>query len=526
MPERRRLCDGAVAMARRLHDEQTLLTALYNTTSAFPEELTPRERFALYAETVDLAERTGTMGKIASILPWHVVSWLELGEPAGARAAAERAERLLAPYTRPHFRWRPPLMRAVVAAVAGRFAEAERLSRESLAISREHELRDGIIMHAFYASNLPYITGEESGLGELFPAIESLLRALPRADVFRAMWEAPLGRVESVREAVDRLKTMPIEDVFGAYQLGWPCVRIGLVEHAEYFYQLLRKVPPHNIFGFAPGGFSCLGPLDLLRGQLASMTHRRDEAARCFERAAAFARELESPPFVAHAELGWAELLAAEDPDAAAAHARLALDAARSVGMATIGARARDLIGPAPRPAAPVPQQVSLRRDGDVWTLEVNGRKVTLLHSKGMSYLEMLIRSPHRPVHALELSGIGEASDAGPQLDETARRAYRARAEALRAELEEATAWNDAGRVELAQRELDLLGAELARAFGLGGRERRAGSAAERARINVQRRLRAVQRRIAEQDEALVRHFELSLKTGLFCMYAPTWPAG
>src|SRR5262245_31987199 len=53
-------------------------------------------------------------------------------------------------------------------------------------------------------------------------------------------------------------------------------------------------------------------------------------------------------------------------------------------------------------------QQVSLRHEGDVWTLEANGRKVTLLHSKGMSYLEMLMRSPHRPVHTLELSGIGE----------------------------------------------------------------------------------------------------------------------
>jgi hypothetical protein len=228
---------------------------------------------------------------------------------------------------------------------------------------------------------------------------------------------------------------------------------------------------------------------------------------------------------VAHAELGWAELLLAADPLAAATHARLALEAARSVGMATIAARAQKLIGPAPRPAPPIPQQVSLCRDGDVWTLDANGRKVTLLHSKGMSYLEMLMRSPHCSVHALELSGVGDESDAGPQLDATARRAYRTRAAELRAELEEAAAWGDIGRRERAQRELDMLGAELARALGLGGRERRAGSAAERARINVQRRLREVQKRIAEQDVALGRHFELSLKTGLFCMYAPTWPA-
>ena len=71
-----------------------------------------------------------------------------------------------------------------------------------------------------------------------------------------------------------------------------------------------------------------------------------------------------------------------------------------------------------------------------------------------------------------------------------------------------------------------MRGAELAHALGLGGRERRAGSAAERARINVQRRLREVQKRITEQDEFLGRHFELSIKTGTCCMYAPTWPTG
>jgi hypothetical protein len=442
----------------------------------------------------------------------------------GARAAAERAERLLAPYTRPHYRWRPPLVRAVLAAIAGRFAEAERLSRESLAISREHGLFDGVAMHVLYAASLSYTTGEECSLGELLPTIEPLLRRLTLGDVYRANWEAPLGRIESVRESLERLKTMRFEDVPHAYELGWACVRASLAEHAEYFYQLLRQRPPHNLLSFVPGGFGCFGPLDLLRGQLAALTHRRDEAAGCFARAAAFARALESPLFVAHAELGWAALLVAEDPHAAAAHARLAVEAARGVGMEAIAARAEKLTGAAPRPAAPIPQQVSLRREGDVWTFEANGRTVTLLHSKGMSYLEALVRSPHRSVHVLELSGVGEQGDAGPQLDETSRRAYRARAEELRAELEEPTAWSDTGRRERAQRELDMLGAELARALGLGGRERRAGSAAERARVNVQRRLREVERRVAEQDASLGRHLELSIKTGLLCMYAPTWP--
>ena len=75
----------------------------------------------------------------------------------------------------------------------------------------------------------------------------------------------------------------------------------------------------------------------------------------------------------------------------------------------------------------------------------------------------------------------------------TARRAtaYRHRIEALRAEIDDALA---AGRLEAAealQAELDLLVLQLAQAFGLGGASRAAGSAAERARLNVTRALRA-----------------------------------
>jgi hypothetical protein len=56
---------------------------------------------------------------------------------------------------------------------------------------------------------------------------------------------------------------------------------------------------------------------------------------------------------------------------------------------------------------------------------------------------------------------------------------------------------------------------------GLGGRDRKAGAAAERARINVQRRIRDVIARVAEIDEALGRHLRRHLKTGVFCCWRP-----
>ena len=117
--------------------------------------------------------------------------------------------------------------------------------------------------------------------------------------------------------------------------------------------------------------------------------------------------------------------------------------------------------------------------------------------------------------------GAIDTGDAGEQLDARARGEYRARIESLREELAEAEANSDLGRAEHCRQELELLGRELARAVGLGGRDRKSAAAAERARVNVQRRLRDAIRRIGEQDAELEKHLNWAVKTGTFCSYDP-----
>jgi eukaryotic-like serine/threonine-protein kinase len=95
------------------------------------------------------------------------------------------------------------------------------------------------------------------------------------------------------------------------------------------------------------------------------------------------------------------------------------------------------------------------------------------------------------------LSGVAELNvhpdlgDAGELLDAMAKAAYRARLEELRADLEEAERFSDPGRAARSRQEIDFLEDELARAVGLGGRDRRAAAHAERARLNVTRAIRA-----------------------------------
>jgi hypothetical protein len=81
--------------------------------------------------------------------------------------------------------------------------------------------------------------------------------------------------------------------------------------------------------------------------------------------------------------------------------------------------------------------------------------------------------------------------------------------------------------VELAaslKEQRDLILDELRAASGLGGRERRTSSSAERARVNVTKHVGKALARIEKQHEALGRHLRNAIRTGAFCIYSPETP--
>jgi hypothetical protein len=182
------------------------------------------------------------------------------------------------------------------------------------------------------------------------------------------------------------------------------------------------------------------------------------------------------------------------------------------------------------------------RRDGQYWTVVFDGAVARLKHTKGLGHLARLLAQPGREFHTLDLeaadgqpappgarAGRGERElevrrdlgDAGVLLDATAKAAYQARLEELQAELEEAEDHNDPTRAAMARQELDVLVGELARAVGLGGRDRRAASHAERARLNATRAIRAAMAKLAEVNPALGRHLAATVRTGRYCCYTP-----
>lgn len=179
-------------------------------------------------------------------------------------------------------------------------------------------------------------------------------------------------------------------------------------------------------------------------------------------------------------------------------------------------------------PEVRTPSTNVVRHEGDYWTVGYGDRVFRLRDTRGVMYLAELLRHPGREFHALDLVVAGKGSppprgsvDAGPVLDAEAKAAYRRRLEDLSAAREEAAAWGDAEREARAREEMDAIASELARAVGLGGRDRRAASAAERARVNVTLALRSTLAKIAKHDPGLGDHLDHAIRTGTFCSYSP-----
>ena len=91
----------------------------------------------------------------------------------------------------------------------------------------------------------------------------------------------------------------------------------------------------------------------------------------------------------------------------------------------------------------------------------------------------------------------------------------------LREDAERAEAAGDDAAAERAREELDELTEALAAAFGLGGRPRRSGDPAERARSTVTWRIRSAVTKVEAAHPALGAHLRNSVSTGTFCVYRP-----
>ena len=197
-------------------------------------------------------------------------------------------------------------------------------------------------------------------------------------------------------------------------------------------------------------------------------------------------------------------------------------------------------------------QKGIFRKEGEYWTVGYGGNAFRLKDTKGLGYIVHLLRYPTVEFHVLDLFGgiasqrddddsnhsvqglprgaedldqagiqIAGLGDAGEMLDDQAKVAYRRRLSELREEFDEAKEVGNVERAEHAEQEIDALTKELSRSVGLGGRNRRAASASERARQTITKTIKSVVERIAQSDNQLADILSRCIKTGTFCSYQP-----
>jgi tetratricopeptide (TPR) repeat protein len=521
-PKRARsLAAEAVTLADAEGDPAVRAYALsaWHVAHAVPD--TVEERLEAATRVIDLARAAGDLERELDGHTMRAVDLLEMGRPAAAAEELDAAEPIAVRLRQPALTWRVLLMRGALTMLAGRFDEAERVVAEAYDIGRRSRGRAAYRYRVLQQVELRHLRG---GVAEL----ESESRAL--ANEAPAVWGwilihllAVTGRLEEARAGFE-LKAAadfggPVEDMAALGILARTadvCCALGDAERAAILYQ---RLVPHADRWIVGAGSVFLGTVRLRLGTLAATMGRLEDAAEHLEAAARAHRDSGSGPITALAEAELADVLRrlghAARADELTGHA---LRTARALGMRPLMERIEAGASSAARAPG---TEAALEREGEYWVARFAGREVRLRDRKGIGYLAQLVEHPHRELSALELSGAGPEGDAGELLDAEAKRSYRRRLEELREEMEEAERWNDLERVERASAELEFVSSELSRAVGLGGRDRRAASAAERARVSVTRAIRSAIASVEAEHAELGAHLAAAVRTGTHCRYAP-----
>ncbi len=476
------LTRAALTIARESGDKHALLYACNMAVSA-AFLMGFDERTALLFETVALARELDQRLVLARLSGVLITLLVEQGRRAEANVELRAFEELINELPSVH-RWRLLAVESVLAVLDGRREDAIRLSDESKASAP-----DGSPAGAVWGMQRIAIAQAFGDPATIAPHAAELLRiGSSRRGTQLQAWI--LAAIEKPTEARATLVASP------GFELGFPpglfagaaCALSKHVEVAERVYLALRGQAADNRMFWGATGSSVFGPTERVLGDLALLLGRREEAAAHYDQAVEQCRKMGAKPLL-----------------------ELSLAGLRACGRSSTPAR----------PPA-TEQHLSVRREGELWLIESDLASVHVKHSKGVVYLEQLVLQVGREIHVLVLVGADDGpSDAGEILDAQAKGEYQRRLELVDAQLEQARSLGDDRGVARARTELDALAEQLASAVGLGGRDRRARSNVERARINVQRRLKDTIESVVAADATLGRYLQATIKTGTFCSFLP-----
>jgi tetratricopeptide (TPR) repeat protein len=514
-----------------------------------------------------------------------VTDLLEAGDLIGVDMAIAAHTRLAAELRQRFHMWYSAIFRTMRALLSGELDDGEKLAQEALTIGQQARLPIAMMMFGLQMFLLRREQGRLEEMEPALKQFAEQSPAFIIARYMLAYCYAELGREAEARQVFTPLAARRFTDLsqdsnwlIGLNYATEVSHYTDNISSAAILYDLLRPYAERTlVVGRAT---VCYGSVSRILGLLATTMKRWEEAEAHFTTALQRHEYMVAKPLLARTQYDYGRMLLSRgqpsDHEKAATLLDQALAMAHELGMTGLVEKVQSSKRKAQRQPSlesrvqslnsenqslrhfnaqtldpgrqilntnsPTQPPSAFRCEGDYWTITYDGMVLRLKDTAGLRYLAQLLRHPEQEFHVLDLvrNAVGSGAeisssakaaaaelespalgDAGEILDPQARTAYKQRVKELRAELVEAEEFHDLDRVERLREELEFLMQQLAKAVGLGGRDRKAASAAERARVNVTRAIKAAIKKSGEQCPALELYLATTIKTGLFCSYTP-----
>ena len=334
----------AIAMARRVDDDEALAFALACTHTAIFDAAHLDERLEVSTELIAVGERAGNP-ELALVGHVHrACDLLELERVDEARREADAASAIVEQLGQPMQRYFVIWLQSTLALLEGRFADAERLSNDALDIGAAANHPDAFVVWGTQATVLAWQRGDTSHL--LAPARE-LLDQFPDLTAWPAavsLVEVMAGEAHAARE---RLRAYAADLDALEFNSIWTAAMLALTEVARITDArdaaplLYERLAPHaGTLCVVSLNLSEMGPLSRSAGVLATLAGDFAGAEAHFEDAMAVSRRIGAPPHVARTSVDYARMLLERRADGDVERARELLDraapTARDLGMAAV----------------------------------------------------------------------------------------------------------------------------------------------------------------------------------------------
>ncbi len=307
------LAETAIAVARRVGDDVTLLDTLVRTHESIVAPATLNQRLAWSGRPASWPNASNDPLLRGMAYTWRHLAAVDGRRPrCGPAGAWGRGHGSGRPHRPAHLPLGGGMQASMGRAIAGDLAAAEETAVAALQMGMEAGQADAVGAFGMQLLTLRWMQGR---LGEMVPLLEQTLEDMAGVAAVRAglaMGLAESGRLDEARLLLDQEAAKDFERGIGSGWLTghamWALVACA-TDHVEAGQVLFDRLAPWRE-QFISSHLTVYGPVAHPLGALARLLGHDDEADACFAEAQVINTRMHAPFFLAFTGAAWAELLA------------------------------------------------------------------------------------------------------------------------------------------------------------------------------------------------------------------------